>query len=60
MFRYDFEEVLVDSCDNLYGHSICCIVWSYFDCKFSVRNFNCLHLDAPGTLRHFLRDEKLD
>ena len=53
IFRYNFEEVLINSCHNLYGHSICCDVWSYFDCKLFVRNFYCIYLNAPGNLRHF-------
>ena len=59
IFRYNFEEVLINSCHNLYGHSICCDVWSYFDCKLFVRNFYCIYLNAPGNLRQtFLMDEE--
>lgn len=51
MFRYNFEEVLINSRYDLYGHSICCVVWSYFDYELFVGNFYCIHLDAPGISR---------
>lgn len=48
VFRYDSQEVLVNSCHNLYRHSIRCTFWPYFDSQLFVRNFYCIHINAPG------------
>nr|XP_029122519.1 CMP-sialic acid transporter 3 isoform X4 [Elaeis guineensis] len=46
-FKYNFEEIFIDSCHNFYWHSICFVVWSYSDYELYAGNLNSVYIDAP-------------
>lgn len=47
-FRYNLEEIFIDSCHNIYGHSICSALWTCYNHELSSWNFYRFHFNAPG------------